>query len=88
MSYFKNETHFEFGQGFTVTPNEILNDDTLSYKALGIYVQILQYQNSREHKIYMSALRKLKLDGETSVRNGMKELINSGYIERIELRNG
>ncbi len=91
MSYFNNETHFEFGQGFgqgfTVTPNEILNDDTLSYKALGIYVQILQYQNSREHKVYMATLRKLKSDGETSVRNGMNELIKRGYIERITLRN-
>lgn len=35
-----NETYFEFdedlGIGFTTTPNYILNDTRLSYKALGI----------------------------------------------------
>lgn len=87
----KNETYFEFGagfgQGFTVVPNTILNDDRISYKALGIYTQILQFQNSKEHKIYMSSLEKLKSDGETSVTTGMKELIDCGYIERSRIRN-
>ena len=88
---FKNETTFEFGegfgQGFTVIPNEILNDDRLSYKALGIYTQILQFQNSPTHKIYMKTLQKLKTDRESSITSGMKELIDLGYIERIRLRN-
>ena len=88
---FENETYFEFGKGFefgfTVIPNAILNDKEISYKAQGLYVQILQYQNSPTHKVYMSTLRTIKNDGETSVRNGINELIERGYIERITIRN-
>lgn len=88
---FENETYFEFGEGFnqgyTLLPNNILNDKRLSFKALGIYAQIVQFQNSREHRVYMKSLQKLKTDRESSVRSGVKELIDNGYIERIAIRN-
>lgn len=88
---FENETYFEFGKGFeygyTVIPNAILNDREVSYKAQGIYAQILQYQNSPTHKVYMSTLQAIKNDGETSIRSGVNELIKRGYIERIAIRN-
>ena len=93
MSEFKfsNETYFEldgsFKEGFTVVPNYILNNRNLLYKAVGLYVQILQYQNSPTHKIYMSSLQTYKTDKESSVRSGINELINEGFLTSEAIRN-
>ena len=88
---FSNETYFEldgsFKEGFTVVPNYILNNKNLSYKAVGIYVQILQYQNSPTHKIYMKSLMTYKTDGESSVSSGINELISEGFLTREAIRN-
>lgn len=88
---FSNETYFEldgsFKEGFTVVPNYILNNRNLSYKAIGLYVQILQYQNSPTHKIYMKSLMTYKTDGESSVSSGINELINEGFLTREAIRN-
>ena len=88
---FSNETYFEldgsFKEGFTVVPNYILNNRNLSYKAVGLYVQILQYQNSPTHKIYMSSLQTYKTDKESSVRSGINELINEGFLTSETIRN-
>ena len=88
---FSNETYFEldgsFKEGFTVVPNYILNNRNLSYKAVGLYVQILQYQNSPTHKIYMKSLMTYKTDGESSVSSGINELINEGFLTREAIRN-
>ena len=88
---FSNETYFEldgsFKEGFTVVPNYILNNKNLSYKAVGIYVQILQYQNSPTHKIYVKSLMSYKTDGESSVSSGINELISEGFLTREAIRN-
>ena len=88
---FSNETYFEldgsFKEGFTVIPNYILNNKNLSYKAVGIYVQILQYQNSPTHKIYVKSLMSYKTDGESSVSSGISELISEGFLTREAIRN-
>lgn len=86
----KNTTIFEFSNefvGFTTIPNYILNDNSISYKALGIYVQILQFQHSKEHKIYIEGLVKFKKDGRDSVRNALNELVKAGYIIKNQIRN-
>lgn len=90
MKKFNNETEIVFSSefiGFTTVPNYILNDNRLSYKALGLYCQILQFQNSPNHKIYQSAFIKLKKDGRDSVMGGMKELIDCGYLKKEKLKN-
>ena len=88
---FSNETHFELGgdfkEGFTVVPNYILNNKNLSYKALGLYVQILQYQNSPTHKIYVKSLMTYKTDRESSISSGIKELMSEGFLTREAIRN-
>ena len=88
---FSNETYFEldgsFKEGFTVVPNYILNNRNLSYKAVGLYVQILQYQNSPTHKIYMKSLQTYKTDKESSVRSGINELVSEGFLTREAIRN-
>ena len=88
---FSNETHFELGgdfkEGFTVVPNYILNNKNLSYKALGLYVQILQYQNSPTHKIYVKSLMTYKTDRESSISSGISELMSEGFLTREAIRN-
>lgn len=90
MNNFYNETTFVFSNeftGFTTIPNTILNDKRLSYKALGIYCQILQFQNSPNHKLYQKTLVKLKKDGRESISSGIKELIELGYLKKEQLKN-
>ena len=87
----KNETYFEFdndlNEGFTTVPNYILNDKRLSFKAVGVYVQILQYRNTGKHKVYLKSLANYRSDKKTAVSTGMKELEDCGYISKIYLRN-
>ena len=90
MKKFNNETEFVFSNefiGFTTVPNHILNDKGISYKALGLYVQIVQFQNSPGHKIYMKTLEGCKTDRRNSVSSGMNELIVAGYLAKEQLRN-
>ena len=90
MKNFNNETTFVFSNefiGFTTIPNIILNDNRISYKALGIYCQILQFQNSPTHSLYQKTLVQLKKDGKDSVSAGIKELINLGYLQKEQLKN-
>jgi hypothetical protein len=86
-----NETYFEFddilNEGFTTIPNCILNDTRLTYKALGVYCQILQYKNSGKHKIYLKTLSQMRLDKRTAVSSALKELETCGYISREYIRN-
>lgn len=89
MKNFNNETTFVFSTefiGFTTIPNIILNDTRVSYKALGIYCQILQFQNSPTHSLYQTTLVQLKKDGRDSVAAGIKELINLGYLQKEQLK--
>lgn len=86
----KNETHFVFSDefiGFTTIPNYIFKCKELSFKAIGIYCSILQYQNSDTHSISVKGLQAIHADGQVSVQNGMHELIKHGFIERTRLHN-
>lgn len=85
---FSNETEFVFSNefiGFTTMPNYIFDDNSITFKAQGIYNQILRYQNCPGHKIYIKSLQACKKDGRDSVAAGLKELINAGYLKREKL---
>lgn len=86
-----NETYFEFDEeldtGFTTIPNYILNDTNLTYKAVGVYVQILQYRNTGKHKVYLKSLANYRKDRKTAVSTALKELEEHGYITRHYIRN-
>jgi len=87
---FNNQTQFVFSDefvGFTTVPNYVFNDENISYKAQGIYCQILQFQNSPSHKIYLKTLVGRKTDGRDSVSSGLKELIEAGYLAKEQIRN-
>lgn len=86
-----NETYFEFDEilntGFTTIPNTILNDTRLSFKAVGVYVQILQYRNTGSHKVYLKSLANYRTDKKTAVSTALKELEMCGYISKEYIRN-
>lgn len=86
-----NETYFEFDEilntGFTTIPNTILNDTRLSFKAVGVYVQILQYRNTGSHKVYLKSLANYRTDKKTAVSTALKELEICGYISKEYIRN-
>lgn len=87
----KNETYFEFDEkikdGFTTVPNYILKDDRLTFKAVGVYAQILQYRKAGNHKIYLNSLSKCRKDKKTAVSTAIQELEKYGYISREYIRN-
>jgi hypothetical protein len=87
----KNETYFEFMENpynnITITKNYILEDDRVSDKAIGLYMRIIKWQNSEEHKIYVKGLITAK-NKKDSILSSIKELINAGYLKREALRDG
>ena len=88
---FNNKTYFklsdEFKDLFTRVPNTILDEKNISARALGVYVKIIRFQNSSEHKIYISGLANELKEGKDAIRSAIKELIELGYIEREVIRN-
>lgn len=85
----KNEAEFEFDEvlnmGFTTVPNRIFESD-LTFNAVGVYCTIIKMRNANGWKVYQSTLVSDK-NGRTKVMNAMKELIEKGWIEKIQLRN-
>ncbi|HUX64322.1 hypothetical protein [Sulfuricella sp.] len=71
---------------FTVLNNKIIRDDRLSWKATGLLVWLLHL--SPEWKLYLTAIKKFKKDGSESTRSGLQELMNIGYVQVKEIREG
>lgn len=59
---------------------EFVNDTGLSFKAKGILLYLLSKPDN--WRIMICDLINSSIDGETAVRNGIKELITAGYIEK------
>ena len=62
-----------------------INDERLSYKAKGILCYLLSKPD--DWQVYEVDLQNHADDGKTSVSNGIKELMEYGYIEREIRRN-
>lgn len=73
-------------EGFTVVPNGLLVDVRLLDSAIGLYCRIIRCKNIPGWKIYQSTLMN-KSNGETKIRTAMKNLIATGWIEKIQTRN-
>ena len=87
---YMNQTSFEFGgfvDNYTTIDNTILNEKSISAKAVGIYCKIVQYRNSSKHKIYVNSLTSAFKDGRQSILSGLKELEELGYLSKIRLRD-
>lgn len=95
MSKFEssNESKFiasaELAKGFTVIPNEIMNDmNLLGPNAFFVFAKILQYISNPNHVISIQGLTTQLGVSKTRVSNGLNKLIEVGYIKRTPLKNG
>ena len=73
---------FDHSRGFTVSNNAMIEDSNLSFKAKGLLLYIL----SRPDKWAFSAerLAMAAKDGKESVKSGLQELVNTGYLVRTQ----
>lgn len=71
---------------YTKIENHIL-EANLSYKAIGIYTTIKKYQNAKNHSISLNWLAEKAKDGIASIRQGVKELVEAGFIVTEYKRN-
>lgn len=62
-----------------------LQDDNLSWKAKGILAYLLSLPD--DWQIYEKELQTHSKDGKDSLKTGIQELIEAGYIERKRIRN-
>lgn len=73
-------------QGFLIISNEVLRDDRLSYRALGILVNILSRPDNWKAD-YRALAKGEGREGETAVRTALKELERAGYLIRRRRRD-
>ena len=73
-------------RGYTHINNEIFHDRALSYKAKGLFCQMLSLPDNWDFK--ENSIKALATDGISSVRSGLKELLNKGYLIREPIREG
>ena len=70
-------------EGFTIQNNQILQKRSdLSFKAKGIHTTLLSFPDEWEFSI--KHLLTLASDGERSLYSGLKELLTSGYLRRLQ----
>jgi len=70
---------------YVMINKQFLNDERLSFKAKGILAYLLSMPD--DWKIYEAELVKHNKDGLTSLKSGIKELIELGYIVRTKVRD-
>lgn len=74
-----------YSTNYTQIPNELLRNSNLSWKAKGLLCTLLS--NKRGWKSHFETLQALSTDGESSLRSGLKELENNGYLVRYRFRS-
>lgn len=79
-----NKLNFHFERDFTVVPNILLRDKRLSYKAKGIFLQIISVPESWNFSV--RGLCALAKESTRAVTSGLRELENCGYIEWTKSR--
>ena len=72
--------------GYTHVNNEIFHDKNISYKAKGLFCQMLSLPENWDFK--ENSIKALATDGISSVRAGLKELMEKGYLVRKPIREG
>lgn len=82
MNFKQHKTHTS---NFTIIPNNIFKDKTLSMKAKGLLCLMLSLPPTWEFSEV--GLSKLSSDNITSIKSGLKELESAGYLRRERIRN-
>ena len=72
--------------GFAQIKNEVLSDKNLSWKAKGIFAYL--YSKPDDWDFSMHRIKDDSTDGKESVRMGLKELEDAGYLIRTRQING
>lgn len=75
----------KYTKGFTTINNDILNDTELSFKAKGLFSYLWSLPDDWVY--YETEVAKHSTDGRGSVRSGLKELEEKGYLKRGRERN-
>ena len=75
----------QYQKGFTTVDNVVLNDTNLSWKAKGLFVYL--WSQSDEWNFYETEVSKHSTDGIVSLKNGLKELEDQGYLKRQRVRD-
>ena len=70
---------------FTTVPNNVINDERLSWKAKGLFAYFVS--KPTDWVIRKSDLVKRSTDGVTSMRSARKELEEAGYLKRETKRS-
>ncbi|MGN7360037.1 hypothetical protein ACTHPF_27030 [Paenibacillus sp. SAF-054] len=70
---------------FTRIDNEALQNERLSFKARGLLAYMLS--KTDHFRFYLDELIKHTTDGKDSIRAGMKELEQLGYVHRYPVKN-
>lgn len=85
-----NQTMFRVvkdkGNPYVMLNKQFLNDEDISWKAKGILAYLLSLPD--DWQIYESEVVKHSKDGLNALRSGLKELIDNGYVVRLQKRNG
>ena len=63
----------------------VMLDDKLSLQAKGLHYYLQTRPDN--WKIWFSNLKKFSTNGETSIRSALNELVDFGYLVRVQLRN-
>lgn len=76
----------QYQKGFTTVDNVVLNDTSLSWKAKGLFVYL--WSQADEWDFYETEVVKHSTDGIRSMRAGLHELEEKGYLSRKRERVG
>ena len=71
--------------GFTIINNGVLNNTQLSWKAKGLFAYLWSQSDSWD--FYEVEVLKHSTDGRASLRAGLKELEEHGYLKRYRNRD-
>src|SRR5947207_4243658 len=85
---------FDYQTGYTLLPNELIRDNSISFGALGLLTYLLQLPEKVQNDkgdwepwvIYHSYIRKQRKMGETALNTLIAELIEAGYMKRERKR--
>ena len=69
------------GSKFTIVPNQIIDDPTISFRAKGIYAYLRSKPDDWEFRV--SNIVGAGKEGRDAIQTALKELENAGYIERV-----
>lgn len=69
---------------FTIISNKLIRDESLSWKAKGLFSFL--WSQADNWNFYESEVVKHSTDGISSLRSGLKELENHGYLKRTRER--